>query len=600
MGVFSPINATFGVRADQLLESDADFQRYHGKLNRKLQKLRSRLHLTTRDTKKYALREKYTKITANEYDKKNKLFGVLMLLHAERDLALCEVYKLRSRQRNKLKKSEAKVVATRLKKAVKTSQRLVELTHNEAQWITRSQFLVYAKLAKIEYLLYAKKSKHKDSEEISRQLSLVFAALNRLKSEGHLPEELYESIRQKYEYTLTQHAGNLLTSNELSKFINTAVLQNKDDELVALLLANDYTVEDPALEVAAEDAVESVTEVNWRSFNCKITDNHLTKLMQDAKLVDEYASAAEFDNHSLNWQEALAFQRNRMSHMDDDDNDENEQILLAYIKYQAIFISVLRENSLFNDLWMQWTRLGTSVSTRLVKSKELERIVNNLQKYLHDIAELPGVYSDDQLLSEFELYKVYLLSYLNAGCLAHMYRANGQYLEALALYVDAYKILDAKIAEIENWDSLVLPESLLSKDLIDELLAMIKTDISSVIALAEYEKELQGKLATGKRAKYQRTVIEKIDHDCISVTDARIKNLFPLRPILRPAGAKATLFDLAFNYINYAEETVTTTSLEDEGSEPHRAGVDASEEIEVDEKPQPTGKKRGFLGLFGR
>lgn len=116
MPIFSPINATYGVRVEQILETDQDFVKYHDKLNRKLQKLRHRCQGVTKDTKKYSEKEKFSKITSDNYDKQSKLYGVLYLLQVERDLSLVETLKLRGRQRGKLKRPERKVIQTRLKK----------------------------------------------------------------------------------------------------------------------------------------------------------------------------------------------------------------------------------------------------------------------------------------------------------------------------------------------------------------------------------------------------------------------------------------------------------------------------------------------------
>lgn len=113
MTYYSPLAATYGVRVDQFLETAQDFTKYHAKLNTKLQKLRRRCRITTKDTKHYSSKEKYSKITSEDYDTKNKLFGALVLLHAERDLAFAEELKLKAHARGAktLKKSEKKLAS---------------------------------------------------------------------------------------------------------------------------------------------------------------------------------------------------------------------------------------------------------------------------------------------------------------------------------------------------------------------------------------------------------------------------------------------------------------------------------------------------------
>ena len=114
------------------------------------------------------------KLTSDDYDKRNKLYGILVLLHIERDLSLVETLKLRAHQRGKLKQSERKEIGTRLKRAYKVAQNLVALTKNEGQWISREQVPdMYASLVHAEYLLHGKSAKRKNSVEISRELAFA-------------------------------------------------------------------------------------------------------------------------------------------------------------------------------------------------------------------------------------------------------------------------------------------------------------------------------------------------------------------------------------------------------------------------------------------
>lgn len=200
--------------------------------------------MVTKDTKKYSSKNKYGEINSEDYDNKTKLIGVLILLHAERDLALAETLKLRARQRGKLKKSEEKVLSTRLKKACKTADKLVNVTQNEQQWITRAQYLAFAKLVHSEYLINGKRFKRKDNAKISNNLALVFAALEHLKNLSLLAEEVVDNIVNKYQYSLKQYAGNLITTPEINNFIVERVQsdENKDDELVKLLLDNGFNM----------------------------------------------------------------------------------------------------------------------------------------------------------------------------------------------------------------------------------------------------------------------------------------------------------------------------------------------------------------------
>lgn len=599
MVVYSPIAATYGARVDQLLETPRDYSRYHDKLNRKLQRLRHRCQVVTKDTKKYSTKEKYSKFTSDGYDHKSKLYGVLVLLHAERDLALVETLKLRARQRGKLKKSEKKVLSTRLKKVVKTTERLVELTNNETQWITRVQYIAYAKLARAEYLIHGKFSKQKNSFKISHDLALSFAALSYLRDIRILPDSTLELIHSKYEYTLKLHAGNILSSADLHNFVVQEVhsADKNGDEMVKLLLENGYKAELQDIDMGH---ITSIKQIKWRAFTAEVHDSQVEQLIQEARNV-VIKDVSDHDNRLLKWQQALEKQETRIAYHEDQSqeieagavgSEENDQILLAYIKYNVLFTSILRDNYLFNQLLKQWNQLGTSMSSRLTKFKEIERIVQNLVKYLQDVMELPGVYSDDDLMAQLQLCKLYFQLSASSGCLGSLYRSKGKYMESLALHVDAYQKLESKLNEIGALEDILVPGDVLSKRKVEVLQSLIKSGWSSVFVLAEYEKSL-GKTHINN---FEPTLIESLNSGNINPADIKLNNLFPLRPKLRPVQSKPTLFDLAFNYINYDEnEDIQSEDLTEEtpaASEPHQEAEE--------EEQQHSSKKRGFLRLFGR
>ncbi|GAV54594.1 hypothetical protein ZYGR_0AN00620 [Zygosaccharomyces rouxii] len=592
MGAYSPLLATYGVRVDQLLETAQDFVRYHEKLNKKLQKLRHKCQLTTRDTKKYQAKERYSKLTSEDYDENSKLYGVVVLLHAERDLALAEILKLRARQRGKLKKSERKVIGTRLKRAMQTSEKLAVLTKNEPQWTTRVQYLVYDKLARAEYLTHGKQQRHKDSKKISKELALSFAALKYLEKNSVITDSVVEFLHAKYEYTLKQHADRAFSSSELHNFVVEKVEQahQDGDEMVKLLVENGFKPQKQASEAGT-----SFKEIQWRAFTAKVYDPQVEELIAESKSVT-VKGASDYDTKLLKWQQALEKQELRIASQDEDeedeaDNQENDQILLAYIRYNALFTSVLRDNYLFGQLWQQWTKLGTAMATRLTKCKEIERIVKNLQKYLQDIMELPGVYQDDELMEQLEISKLYFQLSYTSGCLGGLYQLKGRYLESLALHVDAHHKLEEKLTEVGEFRDILIPLEVLSNKKIESLQQLIKAGWKSVVSLAEYEKHLKAQGQT----PFQSTLIEKLDTGRITPSDIKLSNIFPLRPKLSPVPSKPTLFDLAFNYMDYANEdsgsVSSWTTQKSESVPPSNNG---------DDNNNSTSRKRGFLGLFGR
>lgn len=592
MTVYSPIAATFGARIEQFVETDADYAKYHGKINLKLRHLRHRCKIVTKDTRKYTAKEKYSKITSDDYDKKNKLFGALVLMHAERDLSFAEGIKLRIRQRGRAKGGEQRLLTTRLKKAYKTSQNLLKITQNESQWITRAQYLAYEKMLHVEYMLFGKTVRTKNNKLITKELGLALAACTYLKDKKILPADIIDYLNTKYEYTLTQYSEGTMSSTDLRKYIAELIEteKNNNDELAVLLSSNGYQ-----LKIEDTDAEKAPIQrkIEWRAFNCTIKDNEVAQLISDVQAV-HVKNIADYGPKLSKWETILNKQQEFMAHSidaedEDMDNEENDEILLSYIKFQMIFTSISRDASLFNRLWEQWGNLGSSMSAKLTKYKEIERIVKNLKNYLKEATELPGVYSDDELIFELELAMDYFQLYLISGCLASLYQSKSKYREALALYVHSYQVLHEKLKVQQDTELIELPGQLLTKVKLDTLNEMIQINWKSIVALAGYEKELN---TTFIAPKYHQTVIEKIESRSVHPSDVRLDNLFPLRPVIRPVGAKPTLFDMAFNYIDYDEGTQPKKEVQNVEKKETPA-----ESVQNEEQPA---KKRGFLGLFGR
>lgn len=600
---YSPISATYGVRMEQFLESDKDYVKYHDKLNKKLQKLRHRVQLTTKDSKHYSSKEKYSKVTSEDYDNKDKLYGTVMLLHIERDLALCEVYKLRARGRGKLKRAENKILTTRLKKSARAADRLVELSKNEPDWNIRAQYLAYAKLANIEYLLYGKKNiQGKLTDDIAHGLALTFATLNFLVEQGKVSQEIVDSIHARYEYTLTQYAGELLSPIDLHNYIANTVLdckQTGNDELVNIIYEHGFKMDLKDIEMETSD--DTIKHINWRAFNCIINDNHLAQLIEDAKSTPT-GKISDYSKKTTKWESALAYQENYINNNHDDiEDEENEQILLTYIRYQIISNSLARENCLFNRLSVQWSHLHTVTNDKAMKFKELERIVKNIRKYLQDLMELPGVYSDDDLLNQLDLAKTYFTSYLNASCLGNLYQSKHKNMEALALYHNASKTLKESYvkSDLENSEPL-LPYEILTREKVENFIKDIKEKSSHIVAIAEYEKQM----SAVKKSKYDLYAFDKLNRaEGTTINDVRLDNLYPLTPQLIPVGAKPSLFDMAFNYINYDNGEKTTNSTREEPVEEQQQeqpSITEDTTIVDDSESSISSKRRGFLGLFGR
>ncbi|AET37895.1 signal recognition particle subunit SRP68 Ecym_2143 [Eremothecium cymbalariae DBVPG len=570
---YSPLGATFGLRSEKFLESFRDYHRYHNKLNLKLQKLNRRLQLTTKDTKKYSAKEKYSKISKEDYNG-NRLFGLLVLLHAERNLAFVESLKLQAKQRGKWKKSEKKLLTTRLKRVCQTTAKLLEITEDEDKWHVKVELLVYNKLAVAEYLLSGKHTEKKNSELIAGELSLAFLALEYLNSIKLVSDDVIDMITSNYEYSLRQNSQKL-SSKDLRHFINSQPEANLDDPLVKLLIENGYKRKS----VDPDEEDDKSSEISWRSYTAQIRDPRVVQLLREAHSV-KLTDISSYSNKLIKWEKALEAQKQfiKQSHDEGDYQEgEDDQILLTYLKYSSFFTTIERDNILFQQLWKQWL-LSTS-SNRIVKFKKLERIVHNLSTYLQEVMELPGVYSDDELMAQLILVKTYYNIYLDSGCLATLYQSSGKYLEALALYVNSLKQLDNAMKSVDVLD-LKLPGDILTDAKVQEVREFITTGCQNIVALAEYSKSVQK-----QSSRYDPSLIERINRNFqIDYSDISLENLFPLRPQIKPVNAKPALFDLAYNYLSFNRVPAAKNQTQPKSTDINK------------EAP----KKKSIFGLFSR
>ena len=244
--------------------------------------------------------------------------------------------------------------------------------------------------------------------------------------------QVVDHIVNKYQYSLKQFAGNLITMPEINNLIVERVqsYENKDDELVKLLLDNGFNMK--KITTSTEDQ-KATTNINWRSFNAKIMDTEVAQFLEQGLSIHP-TQIPQYTQKLSKLEKALDRHESYIANHDDQDDidemvensSENNQIILAYIKYNILLTSISRERDLFAHLWNQWLKLNTSIPSKLTKFKEMDRIVKNLTKYISDIMELPGVYSDDELLSQLDLCKLYFQLFLNTGCLSVLYQSKGR------------------------------------------------------------------------------------------------------------------------------------------------------------------------------
>ncbi|QEU60856.1 Srp68 [Kluyveromyces lactis] len=581
--VYSPLGVTYGFRSNLLLESFADYHKYHKKVNHKLQQLRGRLKLISKDSKNYKGQEKLDKITHEDYSK-NRLYGFLMLLLAERDVAYVESIKATGRSRGHLRSLELKLMRTRIKKAIRYCDRLISLAQAEDKWQIQAEIMIYEKLIRTEYELYGKKQvKFSDAEKISTHLALALAAVNFLVDSKLLKEGVAEAVKSKYLYIFKEKA-NAFSVRDQQSYISRVIQANPEDQLLQLLQSHGFSFSVPETDASKSQS----REISWRSYSATIEDSKVFEVYSELAELHNSSKLSNLNDKLFKWNRAIDLQKEYMTTCSEDDTDENNQILLTYLQYNAMVTGVERDSSLFESLLKQWERFDNkSFTSKLNKYKEVDHIIKNLKSLLSQIMDLPGVYSDSDLTNQVFLLKTYYETCFTSKLLANIYQSKKKYVESLALYVDCLQRIENAEESLINWDEIYLPSQLLSKGKITDLKKYITTGWRSVIALAEHKKSME---KNKKTRQFEPSLVEILESK-VRPSDVSLDNLYPLAPRLLPIPPKPFLYDLAYNYFNIPDSTSVT---EDSVSS---TTAEASQDDEPVKKSKAPSKK-GLFGLF--
>lgn len=87
-------------------------------------------------------------------------------------------------------------------------------------------------------------TKKKAESDVAGLLALAFAGLQYLAEHNYISEDISSFIQSKYEYSLMQYAGNLVSNVRLQNFIIESLKSIGDkDEIVKLLLNNGFKLD---------------------------------------------------------------------------------------------------------------------------------------------------------------------------------------------------------------------------------------------------------------------------------------------------------------------------------------------------------------------
>ncbi|KAL6942444.1 hypothetical protein ACO0QE_003619 [Hanseniaspora vineae] len=606
MGKFySPLSQTFGSRPDDFSYSaGSDFRKSHLKLNHKLVKLRQYCHVLNKNTKSYDS-SKLGQFSAETYAKENKLQGALVLHLIERDLVYVESLRLNHRVGKKNQR-----VNTRLKKASKYAAQLKQLVKLEKVWQTKLEYLVYSQLATIEYYSATSKKSGVSESEISLRYFKVLMGLDLLLQDRrakHTDEDykfyegIVEKIKDKYRYIPLP--STVHNKKDVAKLLSQSK-KNSDKacQIFQILNLNNYNPNYYFLGVTSEAMKDKkyIKTVEWRSFKADVNDEDLAKHLTNAlnlqkkkhiktkQNVNNNVDASSQNDNELYDEMLMNYSLAEEHHqkiMDPEDN--TDQILSTFISYNKLFVMIQRDALIFENLLKSWNTAATSGKIRYQDIGEiyakLEKIANNLSATLTQVTALPGVYSDDDLLGNLHLSAAFYKSSLYAYCLAPLYKIKGQYVESMALLNHSLKALN----ECHPFNSsLALPGNIVNGRKVASLKKNIELACLDVESLAIYQQKLRTKASQNCKYNNGMTLLESGFKLSPSVIE--LNSLFPLKPTIKPVMAKPTLFDLAYNYIEFNSPQATTAPKE----------IESKTELTEPMKAELPAQKKGFLGFF--
>lgn len=587
-----PLANTYGVRGELFLQSADDYHRQRHRTNKKLNKLRRELKLITKDTKNYKDKEKITQIVAENYDME-PLFGDVLLYLVERDLLYAQETRLLLDVHSS--KPKEKFLVSKYKKALQNAKHLLEVIKNETDDLKTLEILTYTAI--IEGSIAITKKKY----DISLYaFSIAKCAIHFLYNYQKLPETITKEFYYEIADGIIDPALKVSASSEKLNFTDLTELAKSqifNIELIPYLYKAVKIIEShnaTYVTPTSENNIDLLKEVKWGSYSAQLTSDDLSlaimKINEELKNIDD-KNTSSFDSPLISYQDAITLHTQEMernSSNDEESNNQEQYIILTYLKYNYLLLRIRRDNTIMKDLDAQIVENQNSkkkLSTQKIIEllKDYLKINEGIAVSLVEINDLPGIANDDELVNLLNTVGVYF-KVKNQQKLSQAYLISHQYKEALALIVNSSKLLQScKEFNVELEGNLPT-----NKDL-EKLKVEIEDEKSRLYTLTTYFNEIN-KEQSSFGSKYISDDISKFPK--LSPSEL-LKHVYPLKFDFQPVNVKPVLFDIAYNYID------ADTNDEDEinnNSNVVSHEVETSGNVDNEEDK----KKSGFFGLFGR
>ncbi|ODV79358.1 UAA-domain-containing protein [Suhomyces tanzawaensis NRRL Y-17324] len=523
----SPLNTTIGVRMNAYLTSPDDFRKQRKRINKRIAKLRHDLGLVTRDTKQYKTKEKTSGITVQDYEK-DPNYGLVLLLTAERDVLYALEIKNTLEISNEHGAGQKNLMVSRLKKALNTSKKILELAQNEASALVRIELYIFAALIQGQLSVTKKQWElARTSYSIARVGLEFWTAVQKEGEKEFQGEDVFEAaetLEKELVDNVIDPSLNLALSQMDARAVDIKSVSRKHchDENLPYLSPTISIIKAQKPDLVSEiSSTELIDSIEWRGHEAQIYNDEVAYNIMALLKTDENT---DYDILGTNWSNVLDIHSQDIERNNDEDDMEKSQnraILLTYIKYNLLFASMKRDLLIIDDI---------------TSSKTYRNVVpfyDNIITITQDLKELPGVYNDEELHQSLED----LEKYFNAKkCIyvANLYIATNKYAEALTIYLS---LKDDFITEEQFTKFEEFPYNITSNIDFEKYAQDFNAKFLHAHALAHNALESKDIGSIVENSNKFQTGLELVD----LATPPKIHSIL----------SKPVLFDISYNYINY-------------------------------------------------
>lgn len=581
-----PLASTYGERSALFLQSADDYHRQRHRINKKLNKLRRNLNITTKDTKNYSEKNKISTICAENYDME-PLFGDVLLYQIERDLLYAQETKLLLDVH--ISKSKERFLISKYKKALKNAKQLISVISNENDKYKILEILTYTAI--IEGSLAICKKKYKIS---LYSFSIARCCLQFLYSVQELPneytKELYYDIIDLIVDPALKVSAIQTKSNRRSDLIQLSKEEVFNNELIPYLYKGIEIILNEnssfIIPTTGDDEIKLIEEISWGSYNARIKSEDISlaimKVNEELKKIVDIDTSS-YDSSLILYQDAINLHLQEMER-NNDENEESENqeqyIILTYLKYNYLLLRIRRDITIMKDLDNKSNDKKSFNKQKLLELwRDVIKVNDTIISSVNEIKELPGIANDDEIMDLINSLDLYF-QIKKQMILSKSYLISNHYVKSLAIISNCKKLTN----QIKPFN-IKLEGNLPNNEDIQIIKELIKEEESKVFILASYFKDNGENLSVG--SKY---LIDNVSKFPEFSSKKLLENVSPLKVEFEPVNVKPVLFDIAYNYIKYdgkQQENVNSgKNNEFSEDEPIREGMEK--------------KKGGFFGLFGR